>query len=83
MSMLRDLPNISTVTEQKLIEAGIDTPQKLMEEGSKGAFLKIRLKDPTACVNMLCGLEGAIRKIRWHHLPDEVKADLKAFFKSL
>lgn len=37
---------------------------------------------PSACYNRLCALEGALRGIRWHDLPDEVKRDLKAFYQS-
>ena len=28
----------------------------------------------------LSALEGALRGVRWHDLPDDVKADLKAFY---
>jgi DNA transformation protein len=37
--------------------------------------------DPSACYMRLCGLEGAIRGVRWHDLPDDVKADLKVFYR--
>jgi DNA transformation protein len=30
----------------------------------------------------LSALEGAIQGVRWHHLSDETKADLKAFYHS-
>ncbi|MFV0400112.1 MAG: TfoX/Sxy family protein [Oscillospiraceae bacterium] len=81
---LRDLPNISTVNERKLIAAGIDSPEALKELGSREAFLRVREhSDPGACLNMLCGLEGAVRGIRWHDLPPEEKAALRDFFRSL
>ena len=83
MGELSKLPNISKVIEARLNEAEIFTRQELCGVGSREAFLRIRLKEPTACVSMLCALEGAIRGIRWHHLPDAVKAELKAFYCTL
>lgn len=83
MGELSKLPNISKVIEEKLNEVDITTPQELYEIGSKEAFIRIRLKDPTACVNMLCAIEGAIQGIRWHNLSDGTKAELKSFYNSL
>lgn len=83
MNTLHDMINISKVIEGKLIEVGIETPQSLEELGSKGAFRRLKHNDPTVCVNMLCALEGALRGIRWHNLPDEVKQDLRDFYKTL
>lgn len=83
MGELSKLPNISKVIEEKLNEVDITTPQELYEIGSKEAFIRIRLKDPTACVNMLCAIEGAIQGIRWHNLSDDIKAELKSFYNSL
>ncbi|CAH2715110.1 hypothetical protein BACCIP111895_02294 [Neobacillus rhizosphaerae] len=83
MNTLHELPNISKVIEGKLVEVGIDTPQLLKEIGSKEAFFRIKQKDSTSCVNMLCALEGAIQGIRWHFLPDDIKQELKAFYKTL
>ncbi|MDR0839949.1 MAG: TfoX/Sxy family protein [Christensenellaceae bacterium] len=83
MGELSKLPNISAVIEAKLMEAGISTQQELFDAGSKEAFMRIRLKDTTACLNMLCAIEGAIQGIRWHDLPDIVKSDLRSFHKGL
>lgn len=77
------MPNIGKEASKKLISVGIDTPDKLIELGSKEAFIRIKTIDDTACFSMLQGLEGAIQGIRWHHLPDPVKKDLKQFFDSL
>ena len=83
MSKLSDLPNISTVLSQKLMDVGICSPDELKNIGSKDAFVRIRLKDPTACFSMFCAIEGAIQGIRWHFLDADVKKDLRAFFDSL
>ncbi len=80
---LKKLPNISEIIAGKLVASGIDTPEKLMKIGSKEAFLKIRLIDNTACLNLLHALEGAIQGIRWYGLSKETKSELKAFYKSL
>ncbi len=84
MGALSHLPNISKVNESKLILAGIETPEQLFAIGSKEALLRVRAEaDPGACLSMLYGLEGAIRGIRWHDLPEDVKADLKEFHHGL
>lgn len=83
MGELSKLPNISAVIEGKLNEAGIETADQLCGFGSREAFLRIRLRDSTACVNMLYALEGAVQGVRWHHLPDETKQGLKEFYKTL
>ena len=84
MKDLTDLPNISMVIATDLQKAGIKTAYELKRMGSKNAFISIRLHaDSAACLSKLCALEGAIQDIRWHFLSDEVKADLKQFYKSL
>jgi DNA transformation protein len=80
---LSDLPNISKVLSGVLVDAGINTPEELRKLGSKEAFIRIRMRDNTACLSMLCAIEGAIRGVRWHSLDDDVKSDLKEFFKGL
>lgn len=76
------MPNIGKEVSKKLIAVGIDTPEKLIELGSKEAFIRLKTIDDTACFSMLQGLEGAIEGIRWHNLPEPVKKDLKQFFNS-
>ncbi len=83
MGELSKLPNISKVIEEKLNDAGIETIAQLRELGSREAFVKIRLRDNTACVNMLCALEGAVQGIRWHQLSEQTKQELKEFHKTL
>ncbi len=73
------MPNIGKEARKKLIAVGIDTPEKLIELGSKEAFIRIKTIDNTACFSMLQGLEGAIQGVRWHRLSDSTKKDLKEF----
>ncbi|WP_312643355.1 TfoX/Sxy family protein [Hydrogenoanaerobacterium sp.] len=83
MGELSKLPNIGKVVEEQLNEVGIETAEQLKNTGSKQAWLNIKAIDPSACLNRLCGLEGAIRGIRWHDLPDDVKKELKEFYRTL
>ena len=36
--------------------------------------------DPSACYMRLCALEGAIQGVRWHHLDEGTKKEMKAFY---
>lgn len=83
MNRLQDLPNIGRVAQELLIESGIQTPEELYEIGSKEAFLRIRMKDPTACIRMLYGLEGAVQGLKDHQLSKETKEELLEFFRTL
>lgn len=83
MGKLSDMPNIGQTLEKKLMSVGISDPEGLIELGSKEAFLRIRNIDDTACLNMLCALEGAVQGIRWHGLSPECKKDLKDFIQFL
>ena len=81
MSRLSDLPNIGETMEKRLGAVGINDAETLMEKGSKEAFKKLYLLEGDTCFSSLCGLEGAVQGIRWHHLSSETKEDLKQFFK--
>lgn len=80
---LEDMPNIGKNCVSLLKKANINTPEELIKLGSKEAFFKILIIDPDACLNRLYGIEGAIQNIRWHNLSEEVKKELKEFYKSI
>ncbi|MEE1019746.1 MAG: TfoX/Sxy family protein [Acutalibacteraceae bacterium] len=80
MGELTKLANIGAKLEQQLNDVGIFTEQQLRECGSKQAWAMILQNDPSACIMRLSALEGALRGVRWHDLPSDVKADLKAFY---
>ena len=82
MGELSKLPNIGKVVEKQLNEVGINTVDDLINSGSKGAWLKIKKIDESACINRLMALEGAIQNIRWHNLSDDDKENLKEFYNS-
>ena len=69
--------------ERKLISVGIDTPEKLIELGSKRAFAKLKDAYPNVCLVHLYTLEGAIYNTEYNRLSEDTKKDLKAFSDSL
>ena len=81
MGELSKLPNIGKIVEAQLNEVGITTTEQLKSLGSKAAWLKIKKIDDSACINRLCGLEGALQGIRWHDLDKETRQDLKHFYE--
>ena len=83
MKALTELPNIGIVLAQKLTEVDINTPDELISTGSENAFIRIRTVDPEACIHKLYALEGAVRGIRWHYLPQDRKEELTAFFRRI
>jgi len=82
MGELQKLNNIGKELEKQLNEIGIYTYDDLVNIGSEEAWLKIKEIDPSACINRLMGLEGAIQNIRWHNLSDKDKKHLKEFYES-
>lgn len=82
MGGLSELPNIGKELERQLAQINITSYEQLQEIGSKQAWLKIRAIDPSACINRLYGLEGAVQKIRKSELSPEIKAELKEFYRT-
>ena len=81
MSQLNQLCNIGPTIEKQLIQVGIHSYKDLVSVGSCEAWLKIKAIDPSACINKLMSLEGAIQMVRWHVLPPEDKRRLKNFYQ--
>lgn len=63
----------------KLTAVGIDSPEKLLEAGSREAFFKLKETFPNVCLVHLYALEGAVTDQEYNQLPEETKQDLKAF----
>ena len=80
MGELRKLPNIAEKLEAQLTQVGIPTVDALKQTGSREAWLRIAAIDPSACYMRLCSLEGAIQGVRWHHLDEQTKREMKAFY---
>ncbi len=82
MGELRQLVTIGPVLEQQLEQVGITTAGELRDLGSREAWLRILGIDTSACYNRLCGLEGAVRGVRYKFLNQSVKDELKAFYRA-
>jgi DNA transformation protein len=84
MSSLADLPEIGNVTATQLVAVGIKDADTLRDIGARQAFSRIRDElDPGACIQLLIGLECAVRGISAKELPPKDKADLRAWFRAL
>jgi DNA transformation protein len=81
MEKLSNIVNIGKELERQLYEVGIYSIEELKKIGSKEAWLKIKKMDPSACINRLYALEGAILGIRWHDLDESIKKELKEFYE--
>ncbi len=79
MAGLTSMRNIGREMARKLTAVGIDSPEKLMEEGTKQAFFKLKETFPNVCLVHLYVLEGAITDQEYNRLPEETKKDLKTF----
>lgn len=83
MGKLSAMMNIGKEMERKLTSLGIDTPEKLIELGSKQAFLKLKEAYPQVCLVHLYTLEGAIYNTEYNKLSEDTKKELKQFSDSL
>jgi len=80
MGDLLKLPNIGYIFENHLIEVGISSLYDLKNIGNKGAWMKIKAIDDSACIHGLFAFEGEIRRIRKKELSPDTKNDLKEFY---
>lgn len=60
MSELTDMMNIGKEMAKKLTAVGINSSEKLIQIGSKQAFLQLKQEYPNVCLVHLYTLEGAI-----------------------
>ncbi|MBD5469180.1 MAG: TfoX/Sxy family protein [Lachnospiraceae bacterium] len=79
MSELTSLRNIGKEMEKKLTSVGIDSAEKLIESGSKQAFMKLKEAYPSVCLVHLYTLEGAITDVEFNSLSEDKKKELKEF----
>lgn len=81
MEKLSQLPNIGNILEEQLKQVGIYSADELKREGAKATWLKIQAIDQSACINRLMALEGAIEGVKKSSLSDDVKEDLRLFYR--
>lgn len=79
MSELTSMRNIGKEMAKKLESIGIDSAGKLLETGSRQAFLKLKQAYPNVCLVHLYALEGAVRDVEFNSLSKETKMELKEF----
>ena len=75
MSELTSMMNIGKEMERKLISIGIDSTEKLIEVGSKQAFVKQEY--PQVCLVHLYTLEGAIQNTEFNSLSERQEKRIK------
>ena len=79
MAELTSMMNIGSEMAKKLTSVGIDSPEKLIETGSKQAFFKLKEAYPSVCLVHLYALEGAICNTEFNSLSEDKKKELKEF----
>ena len=79
MAELTSMMNIGSEMAKKLTTVGIDSPEKLIETGSKQAFFKLKEAYPSVCLVHLYALEGAICNTEFNSLSENKKKELKEF----
>lgn len=77
---MKKLLNIGKDTQRQLYEVGIESEEELRRIGAKEVWLKLQAIDPSACINRLYALEGAIQGIKKTDLSQDDKEDLKKFY---
>lgn len=84
--VLLTLKNIGPKMAERMLEAGIDSPEKLRQLGAKRAFdVMYETGDSYGDFNAAYSyaLEGAIRDCDWTDIPSELRADYQAHAKRL
>ena len=79
MPELTDMMKVGKDMAKKLNAVGIDLSEKLIEIGSKQAFLQLKQEFPNVCLVHLYTLEGAITNTEFNCLSEEKKKELKEF----
>lgn len=84
--LAKQLRNVGPKLAAKLVEARIDSPEKLRQLGAKKAFEKMYATgDSYGDFNAayLYALEGAIRDCDWLDLTDKIKQEYKQYAQNL
>lgn len=79
MLELTSMMNIGKEMARKLAAVGIDSSEKLLESGSKQAFIKLKETYPQVCLVHLYALEGAVQNVEFNSLSESKKEELKEF----
>ena len=85
-TLARQLKNVGPKLAEKLIDAGIESPETLRQMGARKAFDRIYAKgDAYGDYNAayLYALEGAVQDCDWLEIPEAVKEEYKAYARRL
>ncbi len=80
------LKNIGKRIAERLVLAGIETPEMLKKLGAKEVYLMFFEKEgwsQTLCPCFLHALEGAITGERWNEISETKKEDFKKFSRAV
>ena len=84
--LAKKLRNVGPKLAAKLVQAGIDSPEKLRRMGAKKAF-QILYADGDSYGDFnaayLYALEGAIRDCDWLDIPEKIKLEYKKYAQGL
>ena len=80
---LSALKNLGKTMERKLTSVGIHDSDELTALGSQEAFVLLKAEYPEVCVVHLYALESALRGIAFSELPQDIRNDLKDFYRKL
>ena len=84
--LAKQLRNVGPKLAAKLIEAGIDSPDKLRQLGARKAFtMMYEAGDAYGDYNAayLYALDGAIRDCDWLEIPEEIKQEYRQYAQEL
>lgn len=75
-SSLAGLANLGPKSAQFLHHAGITSQEQLEQLGSVKAYLMVKQVEPSASLNLLWALEGAISGLHWREVAREHRTSL-------
>lgn len=73
---IASLPNLGPKSQEMLAVAGITRIAQLRELGSVGAYVRVKAKVPSASLNLLWALEGALTGLPWQQVAKEHRTSL-------
>lgn len=73
---LAALPNLGPKSAEMLLRAGISNLEQLRALGAVSAYLRVRQVAPTASLNLLWALEGALGGLPWQTVAREHRTSL-------
>jgi DNA transformation protein and related proteins len=73
---IANLSNLGPKSAEMLAAAGIKHVDQLRQLGSVAAYVKVKSVVPTASLNLLWALEGALTGLTWQQVAHEHRASL-------